>query len=572
MTFDISTAKPIESEVPGGFDISTAKPFGADIKAFKQESRRGFIEALPAIGAVGGGILGAAGTPAGSIALGSLLGTIAGTSIGTSAKQLKEQSEGKIGTVKETLGEQVRNISEQALWDLTGQAIGTGIAKTINMALPSPREGADIAQTALRAKSGTLSAAQSVQSPTLDLAESFARAGAGGKGQFIGLEKRNADAIQAIKDDLIKTISKDPVSDRTAGKLFQNAVSKGDAAHSIASTALYKTFDAKVGGLTVDTSLVQKLGLEISDQLKRIGNVGKTEAGGALIDQLSKVNSATSFADAHVLRSNLLATIRDMKASGTESVALRNASRAAMAVDDAMEQSAKNLSPTLFAEYRQISKFYKTGKQAFSNDVIQTLLREQPERVGENLFKTGNVSEIIQAKATVRQAARHDPSIDPGKVFNRLQAGYLNTLLTSRAAVNLEGETTARNLAKVLADAKTDRQFAVMFNSGERELISDFGRTAYLTLQNKPSQFGILAPLLQAGAIGSIAVTGEAGPAEIGLLLSPYVLGKILTNPSLVTALTRGLQAPAGTAAASAAMAKITNEWTKTFGGNTAQP
>lgn len=546
-------------------DLPDTKPIRLDIERFKQENRLQLTQSLPVIGAVGGGLLGAAAGPAGSVALGSALGTVLGTSIGTSAKQLKEQSEGKIGTLRETLGEQVQNVAEQSLWDMTGSVIGAGIAKTLNMAMPSAREGADIAQSALRQRGGTLSMAQAVQSPTLDLAESFARAGAGGKGQFIGLEKRNADALQAIKDNLILKISKDPIDDRVAGKLFQNAINKGDAAHSIASTALYKTFDERAGSLWVDLTPARLLGIELSEKINK-GLISKSEAGGRLIDQLNKLGKTVPFSDAHQARSSLLALSREIKASKGDTIALRNATIAARSIDDAMEASASKLSPDLYAEYRQISKFYKTGKQAFNNEVIQTLLNETPERVGENLFKSGNVSEIIQAKASVRAAARHDPSINPEKVFNKLQAGYLNALLTSRSAVNIEGETTAQNLAKFLADAKTSRQFSVMFNPGEREIISDFGRTAFLTLRNKPSQFGILAPLLQAGAIGSVIVQGEAGPAEIGLLLSPYVLGKVLTNPSLVTALTKGLQAPAGTVAATSALAKITNEWSKTFG------
>lgn len=565
---DWESAKPDLSA-----EWDTAQP--VDLQSFKQESRRQLTEALPVIGAVGGGVLGAAAGPAGSVALGSLLGTVAGTSIGTSAKQLKEQSEGKIGTVKEVLGEQVRNVSEQTLWDMAGGAIGAGISKVFNQAMPSPREGSDIAQTALRQKGGTLSGAQAVQSPTLDLAESFARAGAGGKGQFIGLDKRNADALQAIKSEILSKISKDPANDRVAGKLFQSAIGKGEAAHSVAASALYKTFDEKAGNILVDlatpvklsddvTTSARLLGIDLAEKVEK-GLIGKSEAGGRLIDQLSKIGKTVTFSEAHQARSSLLALAREIRDAKGDTIALRNATLGARAIDQAMEASANKLSPDIASQYRQISQFYKTGKQAFNNDVVQTLLKEQPERVGENLFKSGNVSEIIQAKASLRSAARYDPSVKPAKVLNQLQSGYLNALLTSRSAVNIEGETTAQNLAKFLADAKTNRQFSVMFNSFERKMISDFGRTAFLTLRNKPSQFGILAPLLQAGAIGSVVVQGEVGPTEIGLLLSPYVLGKVLTNPSLVTALTKGLQASPGTVAATSAVAKIVNEWSKTF-------
>lgn len=535
-------------------------------------------ENAPLIGSVVGGIVGTASpVPGGAFAgstvlgpmIGSLIGTVAGTSIGTSAQQIAEQARGKKMSASEVLLEQGSNVAEQALWDVAGNVIGAGVAKGISKFSPVARSGAGIAEQALRKEGGTLSASQAVESPTLSLAESFARAGAGGKGQFIELDKRNADALQAIKDSLIQSITKDPVNDRVAGKVFQDAISKGDSAHQIASTALYKQFDQQAGNVLVDSLPTQKIGLDLAEQFKRIGNVGKSDAGGRLIDQLSNLPNTLTFSDAHILRSNLLATIRDLRASGTETRALKTATDAMKQIDASMEQSAKSLPKNLFDQYRQISAFYRKGKEAFSNEIVSELVRTQPERVGESLFRTGNVSEIIQAKASLRQAARFDNTVDESAIWKRLQAGYLNHLLTSRTAVNLEGETTAQNLMKQLADAKTDRQFAVMFNEQQRQAIADFGRTAYLTLRNKPTQFGILAPLLQAGAIGNLlsggAMTGtQPSPLrDVGILVSPYVIANVLTNPKAVSVLIRGLKIPAEFASAGPVLTKLTADFAK---------
>lgn len=528
----------------------------------------------PAIGSIVGGVAGAAagpaGIPVGAVAgatIGGLVGTAAGTSIGTSVKQIAGNLKGESQSGPEVVREQMRNVSEQVMYQAIGNVIGSGITKGINALVPKVREGAALAQSMLSSKGGGLSAAQASEAPGLNLVEAFSRSGAGGKQTFTNLDKANADALQAIKTELISSISKDPVNDRVAGKLFQDAIAKGDAAHQIAASALYKNFDARAGGLLVDTTPLKVFGETLVTDLQRIGNVGKTDAGGQLLNQLSNVPNSMTFADAHALRSNLLALIRDYKAAGTETKAIRNATLALKEVEGAMEQSAKNLSPDLFNQYRQISAFYKKGKDAFNNDIVSDLLATQPERVGESLFKTGNVSEIIQAKASIRQAAAMDKSVDPEKTFSKLQAGYLNQLLTSKSAMNIEGETTAQNLMKELANSKTSRQFAVMFNSDQREAIASFGRTAFLALRNKPAGFGTLAPILQAAAGLELASQMAGGPSatrspgtDIGILMAPAVLSRLLTNSKLVGLMTRGIQLPAGSPAYLAVLTKISAE------------
>lgn len=533
------------------------------------------IKHAPEIGSIAGGIAGAVtplpggalvGTRLGSAA-GSLLGTIAGTSIGTSVKQI---AEGKPETATERLKEHGINVAEQSAYDLLGSTIGTGLAKGLEKLSPSAREGAGTAQALLTAKGGSMSGAQAVQSPTVDLAESFARAGAGGKGQFVALDKRNLDAIEAIKGDLLQRITSAPPNDRVAGKLFHDAMRKGEGAHSVAASALYKDFEQRAANVAVDSAPIANLGRSIADQFKAVANVGKSEAGGRLIDQLANVPNTLTFSDAHFLRSNLLATVRDLKISGTELKALATAQRAAKLVDEQMEAAAKGLPVDLFNEYRGISAFYRKGKEAFNNDLVQTLVSKEPERVGEALFRSGNVSEIIQARASLRQAELFDKSVNAKDALNRLRAGYLNALLTSKSALSREGETTAANMMKELASARTSRQFNVMFSGEQHKAIDEFARTAFLVLNNKPAAFGILAPLLQAAAIGDLALGASGSPVstqsplkDVGVIVSPYVLAKVLTNPKAVSVLVKGLKLPLAAVQVPAVITKLTGDMTK---------
>lgn len=526
----------------------------------------------PEIGSIVGGVAGAAsplpggllaGSKWGSI-LGSLLGTVAGTSIGTSAKQILDEKE---KSPIDRLKEQGKNVAEQAAYDVAGSAIGAGIGKVASKMMPPAREGAEMAQSGLTSKGSTLTGAQAVESPSIDLIESFARAGAGGKGQFIALEKRSVDALDALKQDLISKFGSSPASDVAAGKAFQSAIKRGEDAHSVASNVMYEAFDKKAGNILVDAGDLTKFGQEIVERFKRIGDVGKTDAGGRLMDQLSNIPPQMTFADAHNLRSNLLARVRDLKASGQEAKALALAAEAAQRVDKAMESAAKGLPGNVFDDYRKISAFYKKGKEAFNNDIIQEAVTKNPERVGEYLFKSGNVTEVIQARASLRQAQALDKTVDAAETLNKMRAGYLNNLLTTKSAVSKEGETTAQNLMKELASAKNTRQFQVMFSGEQRKAIDDFARTAYLVLNNKPSNFGVLAPLLQAAAIADL-VSGEmGGPStqsplkDVGVIVSPYVFAKVLTNPKAVNVLIKGLKMPPVLAATPQVITKLTADF-----------
>src|SRR2546423_1590507 len=182
----------------------------------------GPVEAGSMIGGLAGAAAGGLPTAGVGAPMGGVIGTALGASIGKSAQQLYEQSRGNIKSVKETLGEYPTAVAEQTAYQILGQGIGSGIAKTLNTALPVVREGAAKAQELLMGKGGSLSASQVGHSSFLEMGESLARAGVGGKGRFLELDKRNADALQAIKDDLISSISKASPNDVQAGKIFSD--------------------------------------------------------------------------------------------------------------------------------------------------------------------------------------------------------------------------------------------------------------------------------------------------------------------------------------------------------------
>jgi len=581
---DGTAPEVVQSTVKKMLGVAGSKPrtvgpsdFLSDLISGKNEARqdivRHSVEQLPMIGSIAGGITGAPGGP-----LLSAAGTALGTSLGTSAKQIIQNLSGeKTLSPTETLKEQGINVGTQTALDLAGSGIVGGINKLAKIVSPAIREGAGNAQTLIVSKGGTLSGAQVAESAPIELAEAFSRSGAGGKHAFIQLDKANTAALNSITDDIVAAASKAPVSDPRVGKLFQSAIKHGDDAHKYASNQLYANFDNALVGknVGVDATTVKQFASDLKNRLAAVNNVGKTDAGGKLIDSLEGLSPRLSFSAAHDLRSQLLQTVRDLKVSGTEGNAVRNATIAAQKLEAEMEVGAKAAGPDIYNKYREISSFYKRGKEAFDNDVILKLMQTQPERVGESLFISGNVSEIIQAKASLRQAERfaaQNPAsakVDAKDVFEKMQAGYLRGMFGAKGATNPQGETVGLNILKDLSTSKTDRTFNAMFSPEQKKAISDFGEAAQLALRNKPSGFGTLAPIVQASAALDLVSGAAGGPstnnplADIGILVSPYVLAKMLTNPKTANMLVMGLKMPQGSAGLASISAKLTAEANK---------
>ena len=537
----------------------------------RQDVARNTVDQLPLIGSIVGGTAGALGGPVISAA-----GTALGTSVGTSAKQIIQNLSGeKELSPADTIKEQAINVGTQTAFDLAGSGVVGGINKLAKAVSPAIREGVSGAQSLIAGKGGSLSAAQVAESAPIELAEAFARSGAGGKHAFLQLDKANTKALDAITEDIISSASTKPLSDIRVGKLFQSAIKRGEDAHQYAASQLYANLDnAMMGkGIAVDTGPIKQFASSLKSRLAEINNVGKTEAGGKLIDSLEGLPPNLSFSTAHELRSSLLQTIRDLKASGSEGRAIMNATIAVKRLEAEMETSAKVAGPDFFKQYRGASEFYKSGKNAFDNDVIVRLMETQPERVGESLFASGNVSEIIKAKQALNEAQRfaaQNPSsakkVDAQSIYNRMQAGYLRGMFGAKGATNTQGETVGLNILKELSTSKTDRTFGVMFSPEQKKLISDFGVAAQLALRNKPSGFGTLAPIVQASAALDLVSGSAGGPstnsplADIGILVSPYVLATMLTNPKTANMLITGLKLPQGSAALASISAKLSAE------------
>ncbi len=464
-------------------------------------------------------------------------GAAVGGGIGSLMAEPVSPSENPLGRAAET-----------AAFGLAGEGVGGVLAKTGAALAPTMRQGADVAQRVLQRFGGTLTTGEAtVPGVGGQLAEGIARSGVTGRQTFKRLTEVNENAIQSAKNDLLDSISASRPGDTRTGKLFVQAIEKGEMAHKGAAAQKYAILD-EAGQIPVDVSGVGKHFSQISENLKKLGDVGKTERGGKLIDQLAKVNPNISFKEAHELRSALLATARDLKASGQESIALRNVTSAVKMVEDSMDVAARKGGGDFYKQYREVSQFYKRGKDAFSNEIIRKAVSSNPERIGEYLFRSGNVSEIVQAKAALRQAARYDKSVNADEVFGKMKAGFLESKLTGRGATNVEAETIAKNFLKELAEKKFDRTMSAMFSETERQKIREFAITAMRVSAKKgeTSELGVIVPIVQATALVDMVTFQFNNPAlDAAVIITPFALSKAVTNPRLVNKMIYAMRTPA---------------------------
>jgi hypothetical protein len=506
----------------------------------------GIVEHAPLVGGIVGGMVG------------NVPGAAIGAELGTIAKQAADVEAGKTVTTPGLLKEQAINAGSMALGEGAGRYVlspvmekilGAGARGVQRLGGLQPRPGAREAQEALQGGGGSLSVGQAVRGTAPELTEKVARLGIFGRPVFEQLDEANQAVLKKARDDLVSsysTVAPEAIAKRS-GTIFQNAVAKGEDAFQKAAKGWYTSFDAKLppASRVVDMRPTKQWA---EDEILKYKNIEKKPPQ-ALID-VSKIPDNVSFGDAQFARSLALKGVRDLRTgSSKDSASLAYLSQYQGRLLDAMDKGAQNLPGNLYAEYRHISDAYRRGSTAFGNDVIMDMISKRPEDVADYLYQSGNVSEVVQAKATLRQAKQFDPSIDTDRVWKNLQASYLTRLFSTPSARGAEGEVVGRSLTKAAASEKNLRTMNALFSPGEAAQIRSVFDTARIV--QAPAKSGhnleLAIPIGQGAAISALAYGAYTDPKHrpeevagaAAVLLAPRVFAKLMTNPETVNALLR---------------------------------
>lgn len=435
--------------------------------------------------------------------------------------------------------------AEQMLFDGIGQ-IALKTAGYVGQAVkPKVSELSKVLAGKFQAEGGEFTAAQLSDSWWVQQLDALARGSLTGSGVFKKADTANTLAYKGMEEHLVKTISKKAsteLSDDELGRLFVNNVNGGRAAHSSAASVMYQNIDDLVeaaGGIHVATGGMKSISDNALKQLDRVANVGSGDVDMRLLKQVSALPESLSFKDAHFLRSSLLSMQRDLEGVVGAGRAQRVIGDIVTDINKSMDAAAKNAGPEVSQAYASTNKFWRKGKQIFDNKFIANLInanKKNPERIGETIFRDGNVTEINAAKKALRSAARLDKNIEFDTTWHGMQSGYLQSLLGKVS--DQESVVTSSRLLKTFVDRKKGRTLEQAFTKEQRDRIIEFAMIGERLQKSPEAGLGMVMNLAQAGTIAGLVGFQVIDPTDAGvILLTPRLLAHALTSPKVTAML-----------------------------------
>lgn len=548
---------------------------------FAQNVGTALKESLPDIGGLLGGIAGVAATKtpmgatagrtAGTMAVRSMLGAGAGTLTGTVAKQKVDEIMGKPMLLDAQLAEQLSNTATNMAIDSAGNVVFSlggkayKVAQEVipklgifDIALPKVDQLKLQVQRLLQREGGSLTKYQVEPTATRAVAESIGRAGISGRGVFDDLEIANLQALKTKRDEVLDDISSRTLTDLEAGALYKDVIGNAQDNLSLAAREAYAQINERGKNVLVNSSALSK---KAQQELAAAANISKTgdpstSLGNEVTSQLkaiSDLKDEITFADAHEFRSNLSKQLREAKLEfGANSPKVATLTQAVVAIEKAMDDAATKLSPALKKAYDENSAFYRASITELFPTTLSKLNKGTAERVGETIFKSGNVSEIKDFYKSLERAKELNPDLDVKLLKNSIQKGYLSSILGEEGT-----EISVTSLINLQKKLQTDNKFKRTFDAAVlpevRQNVEVLANAAKLSQLKPQNTFSLAINSAQAnqisGAVQAILAAGGAGYAysELGtvgavvaggsLLMAPRVLAKMATNREAINEL-----------------------------------
>jgi hypothetical protein len=407
-----------------------------------------------------------------------------------------------------------------------------------------------------------------VTGSALDAAlESIARLGFTGKARMRSSDEKIADALQKKTNDYLKEIVTKDASDYDFGTFFKETIKKGKEDLNRIVSPFYENLEKKSQGVMVDFSNLIKnaeVNLEKKSRVFTKGkgaNIGDSEV--SIYEQLASYKNKQLFYDAHKIKSDLLLQQRILEGKGElpkDSDAYRVITQAVNFIDSAMDDAVKKVSggdKNLYNQYRKVSDKYREGFKSLYGDALVNQLVKNPEKVGEGLVKSGNVSEILQSIKALEEAknlayrARGVPFPEREEIMQSLRKGFL------QETVGLQGNKVTFNtfldLEKKLDDRKFKRTFDILFAKDQKtkQNLKKLINISKIASVNPENSFSLLVAAKQANAAQSLVTNASAlallgtGATSLaggiagaisaaGVLITPKFLAKIVTNPEAI--------------------------------------
>jgi hypothetical protein len=538
------------------------------------------VQSLPEMGAMAGSVIGQRflGPARGAMTLGRTMGASAfgaggGAGIGTAAEQTIRDIRGQArpenisGTMADQLGsrasEILANAAENAALDAAGNLVFSLGGKAYRVSkeyLQSRNMFSSAGQTALDLKQqiqqllqeegATLTRFQAEPSAIRKTAESVARSGISGQNIFNKQQELVNTALTSTRDKILGSLTQTPREAIATGKEYLQILEDADKALSDAVAPFYKNLADRSKNILVNFNPIKNKAFTTLEETKKLTetNNAATILGDDVAKELTNISNVVSdltFDQAHQYRSILNKRLRSLRNEvGPDSPVIAKLSEAVKMLDTQMDEAAKKLDPTLLQEYRATSQLYKDSITELYPDLLQSIIQKAPERIGEAIFKSGNVSQIQDAYKALARAKKLDPNINVAQVKADLQRGYLESFF-GQEGTEITAESLA-NLSKKLTDTKFKRTFEATLDKPTQDrikLLASAGKAAsekpgaalsLLVAGKQADGVALLAAAAAGGGLASGADPLVSAMVGAGLLFTPKVLAKMSTNPKAV--------------------------------------
>ena len=394
---------------------------------------------------------------------------------------------------------------------------------------------------------------QSFAAKLENIAESSFFGGGVIKHQKYAEAKGASDFATKVSDDLWASVRKLDPSEQ--GKALTAVYDAGESAFKKEAQIRYTDLDKKIGMATVDLTGLKATAQKEMDRITQFKGIGSSEAADNLHKAIANLPDTMTFSDLAELRSRLLKTT--WSAEGKD-VARMWASKYTSAVDNAMESTAKRLSPNLYKEWRETNQFYKAGMDKFENEYISKLIdqaRENPSRAVNNLtFKSGSPETIAKVKEIA----------DP-QTWQQLKTGWIEGIIAK--AKNPDGSIKANTIfnqlktagGKQTEDWWNSEMIKTVLSPQEITLIKSLDLSVRTAGTSAPGGgCSMLIQLIQAGPLAAAVTlrplayafggTGKAYDADeiaegLAILFAPRIMAKMLVDPKYQKFFLQGMSA-----------------------------
>lgn len=508
--------------------------FGDPIEITGEESRA----ATRTLAQIGGGMAGGAvGATAGHPIVGAGLG-------GATAESLVQL--GEHAFAPEAAPKTPWEAGKKIGWAGGREMLEEGIARAvIKVGAPFARKISPKTKEVinyLKRHKGRLTPAQATEDRTLDMLENIAESSLLGGGRMFEFKRGQEVLLDTIADDIASRLGTRATKEQ-AGEVVQAIIKNKTDAFRKVGAGLYKKADDALKGVMISTKSLKKEATRLLKQIKPTAKIaGKTKE---LMPSLANKNTIKMLRDFQNLPDAVQASFLnqwrgDLLQVGYAPSDIIPGKTAGMAkhlvgkIDNLFKQAEGGLTGEAAQALGAANSYWRLGKERFNSALIKRIAKKNPEYVLPAFIKRGNIADIQEVRKLIGPRAWED-----------VRGAYIQDLLFTQAR-DTSGILSGKKLQNIL-NKMTPETMIEIFGKASTKEIKLFADTAMAIQQKAAGGGGMLIQLTQAGAILSLPAFVAGGMKEVGaattttILLGPYAMGRLFTNPTGIKWLTEGL-------------------------------